>query len=381
MNAAPSPGPRRRVLAVHAGSQMYGSDRMFAESVRGFVENGDEVLVVLPDRGALCSLLDEAGVEVVVAAMPVLRKSALSLRGGAGLTAETVRSLGPGLRLARRFRPDVVYVSTVTIPSWFVIGRAVRARVVCHVHEAEPAAHRVVQTGLAAPLLLAHECLINSAFSAEVLTRALPALASRVTVVPNGVAGPTQEPAAVRGDPTPLRLLFVGRLSPRKGPDVAVRAVRELRDRGVDVQIRLVGSIFPGYEWFDESLRSENADLVDAGVLEFAGFTSDVWSALADCDIAVVPSVMAEPFGNAAVEAALAQRPVIVSDIGGLPEAVADMPSARRVEPGDPDAIAAAVDDVLQDWDDMAEQVQESRRIALARFGPTTYRRRIAALG
>ena len=57
----------------------------------------------------------------------------------------------------------------------------------------------------------------------------------------------------------------------------------------------------------------------------------------------LVPSVGDESFGNAAVEAVLAARPSVVSDIGGLREAAAGYDGVVFVPPGDATALAAAI--------------------------------------
>ena len=68
--------------------------------------------------------------------------------------------------------------------------------------------------------------------------------------------------------------------------------------------------------------------------MTFSGFTDDVWAHLAAADLVLVPSQGDEPFGNTAVEAMLAARPVVVSSSSGLDEAVAGYGSAQRVAAG-----------------------------------------------
>jgi glycosyltransferase involved in cell wall biosynthesis len=60
----------------------------------------------------------------------------------------------------------------------------------------------------------------------------------RVEVIPSGIADP---PAALAWRPGGSRLVSVGLLDPMKGHDVAIEAVRRLRDRGVDVSLSIVG--------------------------------------------------------------------------------------------------------------------------------------------
>jgi glycosyltransferase involved in cell wall biosynthesis len=224
------------------------------------------------------------------------------------------------------------------------------------------------------PLRAAHTVLANSAFTRGVLTGLLPSLADRTTVVPNPVPGPVApEPARSRLEGE-VRLLFVGRLSPRKGPDVAVATLRELVTRGVDARLTLAGAVFDGYEWFEAELRRAVATegLVDR--VTFLGFCPDVWPVLQDADIVLVPSVLDESFGNAAVEAVLAARPTVVSALGGLREATSRFAAVQVAEPGRPALWADAVERIVGDWprfrqaavDDAAEA---RRRHAVGRYG------------
>ena len=95
------------------------------------------------------------------------------------------------------------------------------------------------------PLILADRIIANSRYSAETLTDTLPALAKRVRVVYNGVVGPDAVTAPREAVVGPLRMVYVGRLSPRKGVDVAVAGVAGARRRGIDVSLELVGAVYP----------------------------------------------------------------------------------------------------------------------------------------
>jgi len=146
------PQGRQRVLVVHPSAELYGSDRVAVETVAGLREAGHEVLVVLAQHGPLEALLAEQGVPVRVLPGAVLRKSLMSPRGLLRFLVAVVGAVPPALRLLRERRPDVVYVSTVTLPLWLVLARLGRRRVVCHVHEAEETLPRVLRTLLTAEM-------------------------------------------------------------------------------------------------------------------------------------------------------------------------------------------------------------------------------------
>ena len=167
--------------------------------------------------------------------------------------------------------------------------------------------------------------------------------------------------------------MFVGRLAQRKGPHVAIEAVRRLRDRGVDVHLSLLGAVFPGNEGYEAGLR---ADVREGGLeaqVTFLGFHADVWPFVAGADVVVIPSIVDESFGNTAVEASLAGRPVIVSDIAGLREASQATTSRILVPPSDPEAIAGAVERVIADWEQVTSDAVEDAAAVADRFSFDRY--------
>ncbi len=367
------------MLVVHPSAELYGSDRVTVESVAAMVGAGSAVLAALTTEGPLRERLEEAGSGVAVVPAPVLRKSAMSLRGVVGLAAETARRTPAMLGVLRRCRPHLVYVSTLTVPWWLVLARIAGARVVCHVHEAEEGVPRVVRTLLAAPLLLAHTVVTNSQVSRSVLVADLPRLGGRTRVVYNGVPGPDRVRPPRLALEGPLRLVLVGRVSPRKGTDVAVEALALLLAAGTDAVLELVGGVFPGYEWFEREVRA-TADRLGVGDrLRWLGVRTDVSDVLAAADVVLVPSRV-EPFGNTAVEAMLAERPVIAGDTQGLREIVRDGENGVLVAPGDATALAGAISAVAVDWSAARQRAADARREALARFRPQRYRDDLLAI-
>ena len=367
---------RPRLLVAHPSAELYGSDRVLRESVGALLEAGWDVTVVLAGDGPLRQQLEDDGASVLVQPVPVLRKSLLSPVGVLRFAGENLAAAPRLLRLLRATRPDAVYVSTVTVPLWLLLARLLRRPVVCHVHEAEEQVPRPVRLALALPLLLARVVLANSAFSRELLVRDLPLLRRRTAVLYNGVPGPDRwtPPRPTLADP--VRLVLVGRISPRKGTDVAVTALARLRSRGVDAELTLVGGAFTGYEWFVDEVRElARAEGVEERV-HWAGVLPDVWEPLAAADVALVPSRV-EPFGNAAVEALLAGRPLVVGDTQGLREIVEPGVDGERAAAGDPDALADAVQRVLADWPAAVSRAERARRRAAQRFGPDQYRREL----
>jgi glycosyltransferase involved in cell wall biosynthesis len=368
----------RHVVVAHPSPDLYGSDLQMLESVTAAVDAGWRVTLVLPSDGPLAPRAVAAGAQVRIADFPVLRKALLHPRRLLGFVLAAGRAIFAARRWLRQVEADALYVNTLTLPTWTCAGRLARVPVLVHVHEAEDA-RLAVRTALTVSLLMADRIVANSRAAAAVLARPFGVLARRTQVVYNGVAGPPEPPAVpTRTTTDPLRLALVGRLSPRKGSDVALEAVARLVADGRDVTIDLAGTAFPGYEWFTDQLTARAAEPDLAGRVRLLGYVPDRWSTLAAADVVLVPS-RAEPFGNTAVEAMLAARPVVVSATQGLVEIVTDDSTGLLAPVADPDALADAIARLADDPALATRLATAGREEALRRFGVPRYAQELTA--
>ncbi len=161
----------------------------------------------------------------------------------------------------------------------------------------------------------------------------------RSSVVPLGT-DPTDFPSRRPGDrPWRGRLLMVGRVEPRKGFDIAVRALAELPD---EVTLRIVGGC-------DERHRGELVALArEVGVADRIGFDGlvarhDLAAVYAESDALLFLSRWEEPFGLVPLEAMTQAVPVVAIRRGGAAEFLADGLNCIEVPVDDPPAVAAAV--------------------------------------
>jgi len=126
-------------------------------------------------------------------------------------------------------------------------------------------------------------------------------------------------------------VLFVGALGTHKGVDVLIEADRLLGHR---VPFVLIGTPHP------------NGPVVSSPSMTVAHNVAhhEVMAAWSHCQIATMPSVWAEPFGQVAVEAMSCGKPTVVSAAGGLTDIVVDGVSGIHVPPGDARALAEAIE-------------------------------------
>lgn len=143
-------------------------------------------------------------------------------------------------------------------------------------------------------------------------------------------------------------VLFVGDIRPEKGVAVLAEAVKLMRTRGDDTPLVIVG----------ERMSAE-IDLPPE-TYELGPVPNPVVKALwTKATIGVVPSLWPEPFGLVAIEAMEGGCPLVASDVGGLSEILAE-DRGTLVPPGDVDALASAMIDLLADGDRRRMQAEKA---------------------
>lgn len=147
------------------------------------------------------------------------------------------------------------------------------------------------------------------------------------------------------------RIVSVGRLVPKKGFDTLIRACGELRRRGVQFELRIVG----GGELREPLLALAEAEGISDAVHLTGGVSqAEVVEELAAAQLfALAPSVMPDGdrdgIPNVLLEAMAAGLAVVATAVSGIPEVLADDLNARLVEPNDPRRLASVLAELLGD--------------------------------
>lgn len=192
---------------------------------------------------------------------------------------------------------------------------------------------------LAALRLAADAVIVTSRGRADGLRRVFPP--GRLWVVANGVQIlPLPHRRISRQRPV---LGYVGRLSPEKGLCRVIEVCAALAGRLPELTCRIVGT---GAE--EAHLRELSDRFGVADRIQFVGLAANVAVELSRIDVLLLLSDT-EGTPRAVVEAMAARVPVVATEVGGVPDLVADQVDALLVAPGDVAAAAAAVHRVVAD--------------------------------
>jgi len=240
---------------------------------------------------------------------------------------------------------DVVYVHNRPASAATLATMADRygIQVVLHMHnsmllQANGGQHRALRQ---TPIVFCSEFLRKEAAAA------LPNQFEKTYVVYNGADGVKFRPPNRNHNSVPT-IIFTGRLVPYKGVHILLEAMRILEKNGIAAKCQIVGGSGFGnskgtkYTRKLERLKPNNTDLV--------GYKSGdaLAEMLRNANIFCCPSIWNDPFPLAPLEAMATGLPVVASNVGGIPEALA-YGGGLLVPPNNPDALAEALRKLIED--------------------------------
>jgi glycosyltransferase involved in cell wall biosynthesis len=158
------------------------------------------------------------------------------------------------------------------------------------------------------------------------------------------------------------RIGVIGRLSHEKGVDMFLRACAVLLRREISYSAFIIG---------DGPARAELVELSGRlgldDVVRFAGHVAVPGAVYPHLDVVVLPS-RSEGLPNVLLEALAADRPVVATAVGAVPEVLSEPGSGQLCPPNDPAALAEAILKALQNGRTPA--ASHAREAAIARYTP-----------
>jgi glycosyltransferase involved in cell wall biosynthesis/peptidoglycan/xylan/chitin deacetylase (PgdA/CDA1 family) len=272
-------------------------------------------------------------------------------------------------RLVRRHRIDVVIVNSTVLVAPVIGARLAGVPVIVHAQEAPKsvAARRLFRVHGA----LAHTVIAISPW----IARAFDGATASIVLNPVGIHIPGDPGPRALCAADPVRLVLIGTVDRHKRQDVAIAAVRALREQRVEAELTLLG--IEADSAYAAELRHQVRHLDVTRQVHFAGPTSDVGARLLAADALLLPAGEATPL--VLMEAMALRTPVVAARMGSIPDVVTDEVNGLLVAPDDPAGLAAAVVR-LRGEAGLADRLAEAGRRRVERdFDETQAHRRLGA--
>jgi glycosyltransferase involved in cell wall biosynthesis len=367
----------KRICVVVHYEGMSGAVQSLRHRLGGLARDAS-IEFLVPAPGAAARELAEIG--------PVqsLRFSALTFPGNATAAPGHLLDLGRQVTRFRdhfrRFKPDLVVVTSIMVPAAGLAARRQGIPVIVHASEllngerlpsrTKRATARALLKNTAGPATMVIACsdLVAAQFGqADVRVETVyPPIADR---------GPgDREGFRRRFGVTGERpcIAMAGNITRGRGQDLLLRAMPLVRAQLPGAHCLIAGDPFDRQRDLDYRLRLTNLsrELEIEDAVSFTGLVERVSDVYAASDVVVNPARIPESFGRVACEALLAGRPVVSTRVGAVAEVLAHRRSALLVEPDAPDQLAAALVELIEDRQLAEELVAAGREEVSRRFAP-----------
>ncbi len=270
----------------------------------------------------------------------------------------------------RRNPPDIVHIQNFSQFAPMIRRALPRVRIVLHMH-AEWLA--MLDRKMIEPRIRdADSIIFCSDYFAQQTRAAWPQHAGRCQVVYNGVTlreFERREPEPQRNPRAP-RILFVSRVSPDKGVHVLIDAFAKVNEKYPDAELKIAGpwtvlpksfciahnkekivrdlaEFYNGRSFVDQLNQRMTPRVRSRTEITGALPREELIRMYQSADVFVLPSVYPEGFGIPIAEAAACGVPAVVTRRGGMPEVVEDGKTGIICEPANPDALAEAILNLL----------------------------------
>ncbi len=329
-----------KVIHLVEDLKIGGAERVIADTTLGLDRKKYEPSVWCVTRGGeTATELSEKGIEVKILGISSYRNPLNTSK----LT-----------RLLKAARPDIIHTHGYFAS---VIGRLAARRagtpvILTHVHSTYweyRKRHIMIERKLSHfthKIICCSRAVENFVKNTEKITD------NKTIVIYNGVDeerfSPLKSPTSIRTefgmDEETVVVGTVSSLTPHKGHEYLIQAASLVLGTLPSVKFLIVGD-GPLRQRLEDQAKNLN---IHPAVI-FTGTRKDIPEILSLMDVFVLPSHTREGLGIAIIEAMAAERPVVATDIGGIPEVVNNSETGLLVPPGDPKALSKAIIELLQD--------------------------------
>ena len=334
------------ILQVITQRRFSGAERICLAICEELQNRGHQVRLICKPNGDMSAIASAMGIE---ASTPHI-SGKLNLLAPFRIAA-----------IARQMKADIIHTHLSTAGLWgSMAGRMAGIPVVAHVHAMNS---KQCYTG-AKRIITCSRGVMQHLVGQGVLSETIRVAYNGIDMRRFENIPASEQVRAALGLPGNVPVIgCVAHLSPKKGQEYLLRAVALLKGKYPDLHCLLVG---------EGDMTTELKELAASlGINErvhLLGFRPDAVAIMGAMDILILPSIAKEGLGLALVEAALLEKATIASNAPGIDEALEDGVSGFLVPPGNAEALAGLIEQLLEDPQLRRQMGAAGRKRALETF-------------
>jgi glycosyltransferase involved in cell wall biosynthesis len=324
-----------QILLIANSNEIGGGNRSLETLSLGLRQNGHTPYIVFPEEGPAPNLFRQHGFTVII--KPLTSPSIKSLFA-------TLKSFFTWNKIIKKHCIDLIHANgSLAARSVIITAKINKKSVICHIrYDFGPEYYQWAFKYIPSP-----DCFIFVSQSMENSIK--PALikcspSANFKVVHNAVI--LSETAISAISEKVSRIGIIANFQKVKGHEDFFNMAKNLLESYPYLQFDVIGSDIQN-EGRENILRDLIAELKIEKSVTFHGHLTNIYPVIDALDLVICPS-HEEPFGRCAIEAMSRGKPVVVTNVGGLPEIVKDKINGYIVPSKNPDALAEAVTKLIE---------------------------------
>lgn len=373
----------KNVLIINQSAELYGADKAILELIENFPENYNPI-VVLHEEGLLKEKLQSIGIQVINSSVIKVQRS-INFWFFLKLPFDIIRAFFTIKKALNGKKIDIVHSNATSVFIGAFYSKVFNIPHLWHVHEIIESPKRLAVLYPRIVNFFSTKVVFNSNATANHFYRYFPKIKRKGVTIYNGqsrVASKIETPERhyirsniflIKNEEEKIVIGIIGRISKIKGQKVLIQAFNIISKKYSNVHLVIIGSTVTGHENILEQLMNKvsNYGLIDK--ITFIPFQKNIWPFYDSLDIVTVPSIETESFGLVATEAMLSEKPLVVSNIGGLKEIVVENETGLFAEPNNAISLSEKILMLIEDFDSRKRFGKNGLKRVKEKFSTKTY--------
>ena len=369
--------PAKRVLLLHSSNDMYGASRIVLQVIDILIEAQYEVYVILPYKGVLNKIIIDKGAFCSVYNLGVFRKKYMNLKGLCNRFIKIKKAKNYIANYIDKHHIDLLYTSTSVIISGGLAAKKSGIPSISHIHEI-PTANKPYEifSGLFVRYFSKKVIVVSN----SVAKHWQPYLKKhQLLKVYNGIIFPVTKSLYNKRKTIEqnITLTSIARLIPYKGHKYFIEVAKELLKLNKQYHFLIVGDTFPGYEAYEEELKTLVSENGLHQKIHFLGYRTDVDDILVKTDLFFHPSIAPDPLPTVLFEAIKLKVPVVATKLGGAVEILDNGNCGLLVPYNNAKKVAELINDYFKDEKLKILNIKKAIEYTNKHFSPTQFKKNI----